>query len=401
MAPLDRPPGRAWRLTVDRTRVGHPRFSPDGRHIAYTTWRSLDPEIHLAPVDGGPARRLTYWGTPDTRVCGWTPRPGRRHPRRRLARRALLVLHLGLQRPGRRRPRRQAPLGPGLRHRGRRHRRRAPDAAAHRHAAARARLLEALPRRRHGPAVAARASGCSPTSTGTWTAPMFVGGRIAFLSDHEGVGNLYSCLHDGSDLRRHTDHDAFYARHASSDGTRVVYQCAGDLWIVDDLSAGSPPAPPRRTARRAARRAPPVPGAGRPARRRDLRGRDGPGQRRRRTRQPVLAHPPRRPGPHHRRHPGRTRPAAGDARLAAGRSRTSRTRRARTPIEIAYLPRASGDREPRRLASGRAGPRPGTGLGPGRANGWRSPSHDGGCCCSTHGVRGATGGVRRAARSPS
>lgn len=71
--------------------------------------------------------------------------------------------------------------------------------------------------------------------------PMFVGGRVAFLSDHEGVGNLYSVAYDGSDLRRHTDHDAFYARHASSDGTRVVYQCAGDLWIVDDLSPGSVP----------------------------------------------------------------------------------------------------------------------------------------------------------------
>ncbi len=71
--------------------------------------------------------------------------------------------------------------------------------------------------------------------------PMFVDGRIAFLSDHEGIGNLYSCSYDGSDLRRHTDHDAFYARHAASDGTRVVYQCAGDLWIVDDLSPTATP----------------------------------------------------------------------------------------------------------------------------------------------------------------
>ena len=57
-----------------------------------------------------------------------------------------------------------------------------------------------------------------PDIGGHLDAPMFVGRRIAFLSDHEGVGNLYSCLMDGSDLRRHTDHDAFYARHASSDG---------------------------------------------------------------------------------------------------------------------------------------------------------------------------------------
>jgi tricorn protease len=73
LAPEGETPGRAWRVTVDRTRVSHPRFSPDGTRIAYTTWRSLDPEIHLAPVDGGPARRLTYWGSTDARVCGWTP----------------------------------------------------------------------------------------------------------------------------------------------------------------------------------------------------------------------------------------------------------------------------------------------------------------------------------------
>ncbi|CAM5251773.1 Tricorn protease OS=Streptomyces antimycoticus OX=68175 GN=tri2 PE=3 SV=1 [Streptomyces antimycoticus] len=72
-------------------------------------------------------------------------------------------------------------------------------------------------------------------------AAMFVGGRIAFLSDHEGIGNLYSCLPDGTDLRRHTDHADFYARHASTDGSRVVYQCAGELWLVDDLGPDGVP----------------------------------------------------------------------------------------------------------------------------------------------------------------
>lgn len=44
LASLDGP-GRAWRLTVDRTKAGPPRFSPDGRHIAYTSWRTLVPEV--------------------------------------------------------------------------------------------------------------------------------------------------------------------------------------------------------------------------------------------------------------------------------------------------------------------------------------------------------------------
>ncbi|HWM38483.1 MAG TPA: S41 family peptidase, partial [Streptomyces sp.] len=52
---------------------------------------------------------------------------------------------------------------------------------------------------------------------------------------------LYSCHPDGSDLRRHTDHDDFYARNASTDDRRVIYQCGGQLWLVDDFSPGGRP----------------------------------------------------------------------------------------------------------------------------------------------------------------
>ncbi|MFJ8155059.1 S41 family peptidase [Streptomyces sp. NPDC094468] len=231
-------PGRAWRLTVDRTKVGHPRFSPDGRQVAYTSWRSLVPEIHLADVDGGPGRQLTYWGTADTRVCGWTPEGD-----------ILAVASQGQPfsyftwsykvspdgDPGRR-----LPWGPV-----------ADLQVADIDGERRTLLLTGTPP--HEPAGWKRYRGGAMGRLwlhgqrllagigGHLDSPMLVAGRVAFLSDHEGVGNLYSCAHDGSDLRRHTDHDAFYARNAASDGVRVVYQCAGDLWIVDDLSPDSVP----------------------------------------------------------------------------------------------------------------------------------------------------------------
>ena len=67
--------------------------------------------------------------------------------------------------------------------------------------------------------------------------PMFVGPRVVFLSDHEGTGALYSGLPDGTDLRRHTDLGQYYARHATTDGQRVVYQRAGEIWLLESLDA--------------------------------------------------------------------------------------------------------------------------------------------------------------------
>nr|WP_029393576.1 S41 family peptidase [Streptomyces sp. TOR3209] len=242
LASLDGP-GRAWRLTVDRAKTGHPRFSPDGRHIAYTSWRSPAPEVHLVPVDGGPGRQLTHWGGLDTRVCGWAP------PDADGATAILAVASHGepfshltwaykITPDGD--PGRKLPWGPVT-----------DIQAADLDGERRTLLLTGTPP--HEPASWKRYRGGAtgrlwlhgerllPDLDGHLHSPMFVAGRIAFLSDHEGVGNLYSVARDGSDLRRHTDHDAFYARHAASDGSRVVYQCAGDLWIVEDLSPGSGP----------------------------------------------------------------------------------------------------------------------------------------------------------------
>ena len=235
--------GRPWRLTVDRTKIGPPRFSPDGRHIAYTTWRSIDPEIHLAPVDGGPARRLTYWGSTDTRVCGWTP-PDHDGPPRILA----VSSHgqpfahstWAYEVPTDGSPGSRLPWGP------------VADIAVAECAGQPATLLltgkppydPASWKRYRGGAMGRlwlQGARLLADLNGQLDCPMFVDGRIAFLADHEGIGNLYSCRPDGTDLRRHTDHDAFYARNAATDGRRVIYQCAGELWLVDRLTPDSVP----------------------------------------------------------------------------------------------------------------------------------------------------------------
>ncbi|WP_443054103.1 S41 family peptidase [Streptomyces sp. IBSBF 2435] len=251
VAPLGPPggsPARAWRVTADRTRVGPPRLSPDGATIAFTTWRSLDPEVYLVPSDGGTSRRLTYWGSSDTRVCSWTPDGSvlavSSHGQ------AFSYFTWAHSVPVACGPGGPLPWGP------------VSDIAVHDEddggtdggGERRTLLLTGTPP--HEPHAWKRYRGGAtgrlwlhgerlvPDIDGHLASPMFVAGRIAFLSDHEGVGNLYSCLPDGTDLRRHTDHADFYARNAATDGERVVYQCAGDLWLVEDLVA--PGALPRR-----------------------------------------------------------------------------------------------------------------------------------------------------------
>ncbi|MFC9795883.1 S41 family peptidase [Streptomyces sp. NPDC127584] len=362
LVPEGHRPGRAWRLTVDRTRVGHPRFSPDGRQIAYTNWRSLDPEIHLVPVDGGPARRLTYWGSADTRVCGWTPpdRDGRSD--------ILAVSSHGqpfsyfswaYNVPTDGSPGGRLPWGP------------VSDIAVTDNGAAdgqeaerRTLLLTGKPP--HEPAAWKRYLGGAtgrlwlhgerllPDIGGHLDCPMTVGGRVAFLSDHEGVGNLYSCRPDGTDLLRHTDHDAFYARHASSDGHRVVYQCAGDLWIVDALT---PDSRPRRLevrlgGQRVGRRPYQVPAAHHI----DAVSVDETGRASAVSVRGSLYWLTHRDGP------ARTIVDTPGVRVrlpemlgSGGQVAYVTDAAGEDAVEVAYLPRASGDRPPRRLASGDLG----------------------------------------------
>ncbi|MEU9244656.1 S41 family peptidase [Streptomyces sp. NPDC048385] len=236
LAPLDG--GRAWRVSADNVPVTLPRISPDGTMVAWTSTRDGAPEIHLAPVDGGSATRLTHWGSHRTQVRGWTADGqvlaistyGQASLRRSWARTVPLdggpstVLPygpVGHVAPGPHTVLLSAPMG-----------REAAWWKRYRGGTAGKLWID---REGAGEFVRLHAE-----LDGNLEYPVWAGDRIAFLSDHEGTGALYSSLADGSDLRRHTPLDGFYARHASGDGTRVVYASAGELWLLDDLEGAEP-----------------------------------------------------------------------------------------------------------------------------------------------------------------
>ena len=235
---------RAWRLTADRAPLLHPRLNPSATHVAWTSTRDGTRSLHrgapreayAVPTGGDPVTRLTYWGDQFATVRGWVSddevlvlsRAGQHVSMQTWA----FAVPLGG-------PARRLNYGPAgdvtVR-----------DGAVLVGSALELHVCDPAQWKRYRGGTAGKIwyspdgsqytrilAGVGPHLVN----PMFVGPRVVFLSDHEGTGALYSALPDGSDLRRHTDLGQYYARHATTDGQRVVYQRAGEIWLLDSLDA--------------------------------------------------------------------------------------------------------------------------------------------------------------------
>ncbi len=236
--------GRAERLTSDRAAVLRPKLSPDASMLAWASRRDGNPEVYVTPVAGGAATRLTYWNHLLTRVLGWSAdgrvvvsspagQPFRTHNWAY----ALPVDGAAGER---------LPYGPisGLARR--------PDGAV---------VLQSTVHRepptwkryRGGtrPKLWIDADGSGRFERllaeldGQLCDPVWLGDRLVFVSDHEGHGNVYSVLADGSALRRHSDHTGNYARDLAGDleggSSQVVYQRAGIIYRLDSLATDAEP----------------------------------------------------------------------------------------------------------------------------------------------------------------
>ncbi|HST47133.1 S41 family peptidase [Jatrophihabitans sp.] len=234
--------GPARRLTADAVAVARPRLSPDGTLLAWTSRRRGEPEVFVMPVAGGPPRQLTFFGVTSTNVLGFAP-DGR-----------LLVMSSGSQAfrswwwayaidvtEGADPTPRRLPYGPVT----------ALAVGEPSVVVSTGYLRDPAHWKRYRGGTANRlwldASGGGEFTEllaelpGPKTSPVWTGGRLAFLADAEGHGNVYSVAADGSDLRRHTDHGTFYARQLAGDGSRLVYQHAGQIWRLDSLEPDSQP----------------------------------------------------------------------------------------------------------------------------------------------------------------
>src|SRR5579883_2393797 len=228
--------GDAVRLTVSFGTCTYPRLSPDGQWIAFVSTDEGNPELYVMPARGGEPQRLTFLGASQLLTSGWsadgseiyfvanptTWYEGETRP-------FVIARDGGTPRELNLGHARALSFGPngGL--------------AIGRNASDPARWK----RYRGGTAgeiwVDATGSGTFaklPLPDGNPCWPMWIGERIFFLSDHEGIANIYSCSLDGTGIVRHTNESEYYVRFPSSDGTRIVYTAGAEIGVYD-VAAGA------------------------------------------------------------------------------------------------------------------------------------------------------------------
>lgn len=221
--------GLARRLTDGHSISLRAAFSPDGEHLAYSASDEGIQEIYVMPAKGGAARRLTY-GASVARVLGFSP-DGTRVRFASNLRSAMARLTEAFEVPldgGDPEPLRVGPVTAF-----------AEDASGRRVLARHQDDLALWKRYRGGRVGAIWVDGEGQGEYqrilqdlgGNLARPMWLGERLAFVSDHEGIAQLYACALDGSGVERLTDHADFFVRHPSSDGERIVYHAGAEVWL--------------------------------------------------------------------------------------------------------------------------------------------------------------------------
>ncbi|HTA54307.1 MAG TPA: PDZ domain-containing protein [Candidatus Acidoferrales bacterium] len=223
--------GDAVRLTVSFGTCSFPRLSPDGAWIAFISTDEGNPELYVMPARGGEPRRLTFLGATQAWTTGWSADGSEIYFAANPT-----TWYEGETRPFAIAREAGAPRELNLGH------------ARSLSFGTRGRL--AIGRNSSDPARWKRYRGgtsgeiwVDAQGSGTFTRlllpdgnpcwPMWIGERIFFLADHEGIGNCYSCADDGSDVRRHTNENEYYVRFPSTDGSRIVYSAGAEIKVYD------------------------------------------------------------------------------------------------------------------------------------------------------------------------
>lgn len=238
--------GDARRLTSDEGLEYFPKFSPDGRSIAFTGQYSGSRQVHVIAADGGTPRQLTFYndvgplpprGGIDNRVLGWSPdgknvlfNPHRLPWSDRMPREYIIPAAGGMEQPL------PMPEGSAGMY--------SPDGTKFVYTPIE-REFRTWKRYRGGRAqdvwiydLTKNSAERITDSPATDNQPLWAGNSIYFTSDREGGRlNLYAldlATKKLSKLTNHTDYDVLWP---STDRKQIVYECGGYIYRLD-LASG-------------------------------------------------------------------------------------------------------------------------------------------------------------------
>ena len=231
--------GVANRLTASLSECSSPSISPDGKWIAFTSKDEGHPEVYVMESDGGNPKRLTFLGATLTRVLGWHQ--------------GYIIFTTNAKQPFRKfqcvmkiSPNGGEPeslnLGHGV----------AISFGKNGEIVLGRNSADAARWKRYKGGTAGEIW-LNKDGSGTFenfsaklgfksnfVTPIWLdtsnSARIYFVSDHEGIGNLYSASIDATDLQQHTFHTDYYVRYPQKDSAgsnRIVYHAGADLFIFD------------------------------------------------------------------------------------------------------------------------------------------------------------------------
>ena len=219
--------GAARRLTSNPGKEIYPAISPDGQTVAFSAEYEGPLDVYTMPVEGGLPQRRTWDG--NAAVAGWTP-DGRVLVRTQRYSTLPDPKLVAVDGSGQREiiPLAQSAEGAYT-----------PDGST---------LF--FTRYNRQPSQTKRYQGGTAENiwrydagseavllTGDWKGtshnPMFWNGRVYFLSDRDGVMNIFSMDKDGHDLQQFTHHRGWDVQWASMSDGRIAYQCGADLWLLD------------------------------------------------------------------------------------------------------------------------------------------------------------------------
>ena len=219
------------RLTSNHGPVSSPRISPDGKKLAFVGTEDGDAEIYIMSSEGGPAKRITYLGS-QLKIVSWKNNKDILFASNHTMPFPRMFDIFSVNSEG------ECPksLSFGM----------ANDVAY-------GKKSTIIGKNTSDPARWKRYKGGTAGEIwidlnkdnnfkklidlkGNLACPMAINDKVYFLSDHDGVGNIYSCDEKGQNLKKHTNHKNYYARNASTDGKSIIYHSGADLWKYDVIT---------------------------------------------------------------------------------------------------------------------------------------------------------------------